>query len=445
MATVRPFRGIVYNPEKISDLADVTAPPYDVISPQEQEDFHKRHPQNIIRLVLGKKSEQDTAENSFFTRAAACWKQWQEEKTLIQDREPALYATAISFDVEGRSVTRFGLIVTVGLEPFEKKIILPHERTFSKVKTERLELMKNCHANFCSIFSLYSDPENLILPVLLAAVRDRVPDTDFTDTAGHRQKMWRITDKQVIENIAEQMRDKKLFIADGHHRYETALNFREWLKSHDPNFDPNHPANYVMMYLASMQDPGMVILPAHRMLKAIDPETMENFVSRAEKYFTVRTLSFPGEKGKIQILADFSAALGSDTSGQTIGLFMKNRQELFLLTLKPGMMTELFSQEMSDALLNLDVTVLTRLIFMEILGFDQERLDNHDLIGYSTSISRAVEGVVSGEYDMTFILNSTRIEQVREVAEQGLIMPRKSTYFYPKVITGQVMNSLRQS
>ncbi|MEZ4525660.1 MAG: DUF1015 domain-containing protein [Desulfobacterales bacterium] len=443
MANIRPFRGIVYNPEKISDPADVTAPPYDVISPQEQEDFHKRHPRNIIRLVLGKKSEQDTAENSFFTRAAACWKQWREEKILIQDREPALYVTAISFDVEGRPVTRFGLIVTVGLEPFEKKIILPHERTFSKVKTERLELMKNCHANFCSIFSLYPDPENLILPMLRAAVTDRAPDTDFTDTAGHRQKMWRITDKQVIETIAEQMRDKKLFIADGHHRYETALNFREWLKANDPDFGPDHPANSVMMYLASMQDPGMVILPAHRMLRAIDPETMENFFSKAEKYFTVRTLPFSGEKGKAEAPADFSAGLAAGASAHTIGLFMKNRHQLFLLTLKPGVMIDLFSQEMPDALLNLDVTVLTRLIFMEILGFDQERLDNHDLIGYSTSVSKAVDGVLSGEYDMSFILNPTRIEQVREVAELGLIMPRKSTYFYPKVITGQVMNSLR--
>ncbi|MGE0085561.1 MAG: DUF1015 domain-containing protein [Desulfococcaceae bacterium] len=443
MANIRPFRGIVYNPEKISDPADVTAPPYDVISPQEQEYFHKRHPQNIIRLVLGKKSGQDTAENSFFTRAADYWKQWRAEKILIQDKEPALYVTSIEFDVEGCPITRFGLIATVGLEPFEKKIILPHERTFSKVKTERLELMKNCHANFCSIFSLYSDPENAILPMLPVAIADKSPDTDFTDTAGHRQKMWRVTDAQVIHNIREQMKDKTLFIADGHHRYETALNFREWLKSHDPGFDKNHPANYIMMYLASMQDPGMVILPAHRMLKAIDAETMQGFVSKAEKYFTVRTLPFSGEKGKAETLADFSAALAKGVSNHTIGLFMKNRQELFLLSLKPGVMADLFSQEMPDALLNLDVTVLTRLIFMEILGFDQERLDNHDLIGYSTAVSNAVEGVLSGEYDMTFILNSTRIEQVREVAEQGLIMPRKSTYFYPKVITGQVMNSLR--
>ena len=443
MANIRPFRGIVYNPEKISDLADVTAPPYDVISPQEQEDFHKRHPQNIIRLVLGKKSEHNTAENSFFTRAAAFWKQWRAEKILIQDKEPALYVTSIEFDVEGRSVTRFGLIVTVGLEPFEKKVILPHERTFSKVKTERLELMKNCHANFCSIFSLYSDPENAILPMLPASIADKSPDTDFTDTAGHRQKMWRVTDAQVIHNIREQMKDRTLFIADGHHRYETALNFREWLKSQNPDFDKNHPANYIMMYLASMQDPGMVILPAHRMLKAIDAETMKGFLSKAEKYFTVRIMPFSGEKGNAETLADFSAALAKGVSNHTIGLFMKNRHELFLLSLKPGVMADLFSQEMPDALLNLDVTVLTRLIFMEILGFDQERLDNHNLIGYSTAVKNAVEGVVSGEYDMTFILNSTRIEQVREVAEQGLIMPRKSTYFYPKVITGQVMNPLR--
>lgn len=439
MARISPFRGIVFHPEKIPDLSAVTTPPYDVISPEEQEHFYAAHPCNIIRLVLGKKSEKDTAEENPHSRAASFWKQWQADGFLKKDEKPAFYATAIAFGAGEPRITRYGLIAMVGLESFEKKVILPHEKTFSKVKTERLELMKASYANFCPIFSLFPDPENSILPCIRAAITDREPDSEFRDTAGHGQKMWRITDEGSIRELQARMKDKKLFIADGHHRYETALNFRKWLQDNDPDFSDTHPANYVMMYLASMQDPGMVILPAHRMLKEIAPAVMETFLSKAGKYFQIRSITCSAEKD----LQTFTAAMEAGEDRHTIGLCMKNRQELFLLTLQPGVMQKLFSEEIPDSLLNLDVTVLTRMIFMEILEFDQERLDNHNLISYATEVKKAVEGVWKGDYDMSFILNHTKIEQVRQVAEEGLIMPRKSTYFYPKVITGQVMNSLK--
>ncbi|QTA83187.1 DUF1015 [Desulfonema limicola] len=441
MAEIVPFKGIMYNPEKIKSLADVTAPPYDVISPEEQEMYHKKHDQNIIRLILGKIFETDTQQDNRYTRAAEWCKQWHKQDILVKDIDDAFYFTSIEFMASGRIMTRYGLTACVKIEPFEKGIILPHEKTFSRVKSERLELMKAAHMNFSPIFALYSDPDN-ILETLKKEVQGKIPDSDFTDMAGHRQVLWRITKPDVHQYIKEKMKSETLFIADGHHRYETALNYRNWLAETIPDFSPDHPGNYVMMYLSSMQDPGMLIFPAHRLLKNIDPDIIDSFISKAEQYFDLSVIPFK-EHESDRIPDDFMSGLQAGNDSKTIGVFLKNSFNLYLLALKPNVMDKLFAQELPQALRELDVTVLTRLIFMEILGFDQARLDNEKLISYTTIPQEAVKKVLNNECDMAFILNPTKIEQVQNIARQGLIMPRKSTYFYPKVITGQVLNPLK--
>jgi len=442
MAKIVPFKGILYNPNKIHDLSDVAAPPYDVISEQDQCYFYDCHSQNVIRLILGKIAENDRPGNNCHTRAAECFQQWRSEKILVQDHSPAFYLTSVQFPFEDRTITRFGLIASVRLEPFEKGIILPHEKTFSKVKSERLELMKVCHTNFSPIFSLYSD-RNGVLDFLKNSVVDKVPDNIFTEKRNrHQHKMWRITAPEIHRYVSESMRESRIFIADGHHRYETALNYRDWLAAKTPDFSENHPANYVMMYLSSMEDPGVVILPAHRMLKGVSDSLLAEFIQKAEAYFDIVRIPYSqkeGSRGK----NEFLAKLKSDTDRTVFGVSLKNTRELYLLTLKPGVMKEMFGNEIPDALRNLDVTVLTRLIFMEMLGFDQAGLDNEKLIAYSSIAEEAVDAPGAGKCDISFILNPTKIEQVRDIALKGLIMPRKSTYFYPKVITGQVMNGLK--
>ncbi len=440
MAQIVPFRGILYNPEKVEDFSDVVAPPYDVISPQQQEQLHQRHPNNVIRLILGKIEKNDTDQNNRYTRAAAFLKTWLGKKILVRDQLPALYISSVAFPIENCLVTRFGLVALVRLEPFEKGVVLPHEKTFSKVKSERLELIKACHANFSPIFSLYSD-HNGIVEILKQAVIHRGPDMEMFDSNGFLQRLWRITDASVHQTISKAMADKTIFIADGHHRYETALNYRDWVARHSENFSDDHPANFLMMSLSSMEDPGLVILPAHRILSHVGDEALDAFEQKVEQYFEITNFDFKN-LNMDTVRNQFIDALHSNSERNRIGVYMKNRQAFILLTLKPDVMENLYSHEIPKSLRNLDVTVLTRLVFMDILGFDQNRLDNEKLITYSSTEKEAIETVLKGDYDVTFILNPTKIEQVQQVAREGLIMPRKSTYFYPKVISGHVLNSL---
>ncbi|MDM8515226.1 DUF1015 domain-containing protein [Desulfobacterales bacterium HSG16] len=444
MAEVIPFCGILYNQEKINDLSKVTTPPYDVISDRQKDEFHDCHPNNVIRLILGQSKKDDTDDDNYHTRAGKYLNEWIKEGILVRDKEPAVYLNSTTFTVEGRTFERFGLIARVRLEPFEKGIVLPHERTFSKIKSERLNLMKASHANFSPIFSLYSDDDN-IMDIIRTHCENNKLDASFTDSAGHGQKMWSISDQKTLARITDLMKEKTIFIADGHHRYETAIAYRDWLKQTDPNFSDDHPANYVMMYLSSIEDPGMVILPAHRILSGVDETDLKKLASSCKPYFHIE--SFPFEKGGLEAARDkWTAELKKNRMENSIGIFMKDDPCFYLLRLKQGVMKREFGKEseLTDALLELDVTVLTRLIFMELLGFDQARLDNEKLISYSSREEEAVEAVSSGRFDVTFVLNGTRIEQVQRIAKEGRIMPRKSTYFYPKVITGQALNSLKR-
>lgn len=441
MAKIIPFKGILYNPDKTQNLADIIAPPFDVISEEEQENYHRIHRQNMIWLTLGRTTENDTNGDNRYTRAAAYLKTWLAEDILVQDKKPAFYLTSHQFPHGNKTVTRYGLIALVGLVPFEEGVVLPHEKTFSKVKAERLKLIKACRANLSPIFSMYSDKENQIMKALLTSVSNKLPDVDFTDHNSQQHSLWRITDQTIHHHVSDAMENKRLFIADGHHRYETALRYRKWLADNTPDFNGTHPANYVMMYLCGMEDPGVVILPAHRMLNEVPASTRASLILKTSDFFDITTLPYKGEQRK-KNRTEFLALLKSNTSKNCLGVFMKDCPELYLLILKPDVMERMFGDELADSLRNIDVTVLTRLLFMEVLGFDQARLDNENLIAYTRMAEEAIDLVEDGKHDITFILNPTKIEQVRHIASEGLIMPRKATYFYPKVITGQVLNRL---
>jgi uncharacterized protein (DUF1015 family) len=444
MAKIVPFRGVVYNPQKVENLASVATPPYDVITPQEQLAFYERHPWNIIRLILGKTSETDTHLDNRHTRSADFFNAWLSEGVLVQDPSPAFYLTSIDFTVQSRKITRWGLISLVALEPFEKGVVLPHEKTFSRVKSERLELMKSCHANYSPIFSLYSDPDQLVVNTLRqsssAMASGMKPDMKIVDTYGHIHQLWRVTDAAIHQRISDFMKDKSIFIADGHHRYETALNYRQWVADRTPGFSPEHPANFIMMYLCGMEDPGLVILPAHRMVKAISPEKMDSFMTAAKDSFDVSRVSLEPESGA----ENWDCILNAGSPRTRIGVVVRNHPQGYLFSLKPGVMQRMFGSEMSERMLELDVTVLTRLILMALLGLDHGQLDDESIMSYSSKTNAALEAVRTGDCDVAFILNPTRIDQVKRIAEAGEIMPRKSTYFYPKVITGQVLNRLTE-
>ncbi|MDY6904701.1 MAG: DUF1015 domain-containing protein [Thermodesulfobacteriota bacterium] len=440
MARVIPFRGILYNADAIKRIGDVVAPPYDVISEQEQQALCDRHPENIIRLILGEPGENAGDSVAFYKAAAQRFQKWRAEGKLIRDEEPAIYFTSVEFTIEGQNFQRYGLIAQVGLEPFENGVILPHERTSSKVKIDRLNLMKETCANFCQIFSLFSDAENFVLNTLESAVSNVPPDIDLVDENDERHKLWRITDKTVIAEITAAMQDKKLYIADGHHRYETALNYRKWVTDRDPAFNDDHPANYIMMYMSSMSDKGLIILPTHRMLTGLSESSKAAFIDNAGAYFDVREMPFHKDN-RDNVKTDFITALRADTTKNTIGAMLAGRDVFYLLTPKPNIMEEVFGNDVPSVLRDLDVSVLTHLILIKILGYSQAELDEEKVIDYTSDIHDAITAVDTGVCDIAFMLNPTKNEQMRDVAAAGEIMPRKTTFYYPKVLTGLVLST----
>jgi len=440
MATVRPFQGIRYNKKKIGDLSLVVAPPYDVISDAHQVELCERHPRNVIRLILGEPGENEGDSQAFYAASAERFQAWRADETLTTDPSPAIYLTAVDFTVGDRTYTRFGIITYVGLEPFENKVVLPHERTSSKVKTDRLNLMKATAANYCQIFSLYTDSGNEVLNTVRASVGEQEPVADLVDDAGERHRLWVVSDREVIEKVSAAMAEKRLYIADGHHRYETALNYQKWVAENDPAFDENHPANFIMMYLASTTDPGLIILPTHRLLPRVSPEMMADLLDRAAEFFDIQEVPF-AKNDRETAQADFMTVLRAGSSQNTIGLVINGRSAFYLLTPRSDAIEEVLGDDVPRALRRLDVTILTQMILIRILGYTQAELDEEKVIDYSSDDAEAVEAVLSGQCAVSFLLNATRNDQMQTVAAEGEIMPRKTTFYYPKVLTGLVMST----
>lgn len=441
MPIIIPFRGILYNPDKAPDLKAVITPPYDVISETEQQEYYKMHPQNIIRLVLGKIHPEDTGHDNRYTRAARFFRSWLDKGMLIQDKEPAFYVTEIDYRLDGEIRTRFGFIALVGLERFEKGTILPHEQTFSATRADRLKLMEACRGNFCPIFSLFSDPGNESLGSLRTAVEKLRPDIDFEDLNGQRHRLWRVRSQQVHREIGQRLADRPLYIADGHHRYETALKYRNLIMSRQPALDSGHPCNFVMMYLCSMHDAGLAIRPAHRVLCDVDKAVTEAFVDRVRAYFDIETLGFDSLNRK-QIEEEFLARVRAGADSSTTGVALRDCKSFYVLHLKDGVMDRLFGREIPGPLRKLDVTVVTRLLLQEGLDLNGAALDDEQRVMYTSRADKALNAVHSGKCVISIILNATRLDQIQEVSDAGLIMPRKSTYFYPKVMTGLVINRI---
>jgi len=441
MAVIKPFSGIRYNPEKIKNISAVVTPPYDVISKAEQQAYYDRHPYNVIRLDKGIDLPGDDENENRYTRASKYFRNWLKSGILIKDERPGFYLMAVDFEVEGQSFTRYGLVARVRIEPFSKGVILPHEKTFSKVRSERLALMKACHANFSHIFSVYADRDDL-LSDLRAAALDASPVSDFVDDAGCRHRMWRIVDPELVRTVEGTFADRRLFIADGHHRYETALNYRDWVAERIPGFNDEHPANYTMMYLCAMEDPGLKILPTHRLLSGISDDRQLALLDRAGTWFDI--VSIPVRDGQESEGIKEMEALLAEKRGHVpaFGAVLRARPGLFVFLAKQGYMDVLRALQVPDPLCTIDVTVLTQLILIKGLGIKPADLDNEDLFDYITTVSGAVSSVRSGKHDAAFILNPATNEQVRAIAGAGLTMPRKSTYYYPKAITGQVMNDI---
>ncbi|MDR9788156.1 MAG: DUF1015 domain-containing protein [Peptococcaceae bacterium MAG4] len=486
MAIVIPIKGLRYNPALISNLKEVVTPPYDVIDAAAQEKYYKCSPYNIIRLEYGKDLPGDNESCNRYTRAAADFKSWLESRVLTPESSPALYLYEQEFTIGGERKVRSGFICGVKLEPYEKGVILPHEETMPKHKADRLKLMRACRANFSPIFSLYEDREKRVETVLREAVEGTAPDVDFTDEWGESHRLWVITSGEVINKVQQAMAGKRIFIADGHHRYETALNFKREQAARETEASgftaesvavtsscsvtpenagscartEDHAYNYVMMTLVNLYDPGLVVLPTHRLVKNIREIDLPELVDRLKESFLVEEFPLAPDRSNFQeFLQDLAErgkvrpdqASGSGPGGRdtvnphrshAFGMYAGDNRLYLLTHLNNRQLDQVMPPGKSRAWQNLDVSVLHTLIIEKHLGICGELRARAEHITYTREEEGALAAVDSGAYQLAFFLNPTPVEEVIEVAGNGEKMPQKSTFFYPKLITGLVVNRL---
>ena len=442
MAVVAPFKGMTYNLNKITHVERVVTPPYDVISEREQDEYYEIDPYNVIRLILGKRKIGDSDWDNRYTRAADLFNRWESGGILVRPQLPSIYLVSTEYELPDQSErrTRWGFIALVRIEEHDSSAILPHEKTFTIHREDRLRLMRACSAQFSPVFGLYEDKPNAVLSTL-EEIKDSPPKISFREKGGYYYRMWEVNRAPIISAIVHEMSPKPIIIADGHHRYESARNFRNLMRSRYGVHELERPYDYVMMYLTNMADKGLAILPYHRLFKSYPDFRAEQFLSAARKWFDV--LSFPFSENDQKeatkgLLGQLSAHGGNTTA---IGFYYKGSRDFYLLCLKPGAREEL-GADLHPALKKLDVLVLSRLVFQRIMGISREDLDDERIIAYESDTGLTLSSVLSGRTQMAFLVNPTKIEQIIEVTGNSLLMPRKSTFFHPKILTGLVFNKI---
>lgn len=426
MATIKPFRAIRYNQNKVT-MASVVAPPYDVISPEQQNGYYDKDPHNVIRLILGREEDR-------YAAAAATYDEWQKEEILVRDAQPSVYPLVQTFKTtEGKVVQRKGFIALCRLEEFEKKIVLPHEKTLSKAKEDRFKLFKATNSNFSQVFSLYSDAgkniDRFINPVHST---QPIIDVEFENV---RNKLWRITDTAIIEKIAAEMEPKQVLIADGHHRYETGLAYRDLMRLQNPNHTGSELYNYIMMFFTNLDDEGLVIFPTHRVIHSLPSYDGAKLVSTLLQHFDVQVYPTP------QMMTE--ALKRHDRFAY--GFVSNHATKFFVATLKnESSLNTLVPDPLPQEVKGLDVVLLHNYIIRQLLGVSQEAQEKKLNIHYIQNINECIDEVASGTSQAAFFVNPTKIEQVRAVAKSGNTMPQKSTFFYPKLISGLVLNKMAE-
>ncbi|MCL4499519.1 MAG: DUF1015 domain-containing protein, partial [Chloroflexi bacterium] len=429
LAEIRPFKGIRYNPEKTEGYDAVVAPPYDVISKDEQSALVRRHKFNVVRLILPQDLPGDSLAGNKYTRAASLLKAWLGKGVLAEDDEPSIYLYQQEYDFEGAMKRRTGFIALAKIEDFSSGKIKAHERTLAGPKADRLNLLRATKTNLSQVFSLYSDPEKQT-DGLLERVASGPTDAAFS-YQGVDQRMWRVSDPAAIQQIAEVMEDKPLFIADGHHRYETALNYRNEMRERTGIKTGDAPFDYVMMMFVNMDSEGLTIFPTHRVLRNLPKINEEKFRLNLEHFFEVTPVDSLDE-----LLRAMSERIDEHAAGAYIG-----RKSYTLLTVadEAKILDEMEDGHSREWKL-LDVAILHDLVMGRVLGLKGTNMENS--IKFVVDPREAEKLVTEGSYQAAFFLNPTKISQVKAVANNGETMPQKSTYFYPKLLSGLVFNKL---
>jgi uncharacterized protein (DUF1015 family) len=430
MATVLPFRGIRYNPKQVKDLAKVMAPPYDILSPGDQDRYYGLHSNNIVKLDFGKALAGDKPGRDKYVRSANMLRLWRESGVLLQDLLPSLYVIGQDFTTpEGKKKAFLGVIGELKLEPYKTGVVKPHERTLAGPKVDRLELTRATKANLSQVFMLFDDPKGQGQKWLQAQAKAK-PSADIKLADGVRHRLWVVSKPAALKAFTTFMAKRPVYIADGHHRYETMLAYAAEAKG-------VKGAKGTMVAFAPVQSPGMVVLPTHRMLYGLRNFSAEALVAKLQKVFVLQ------EQKDLAGLVKALAKLEHGKQPQIgFGLLLPGGRAL-LLAFKKGLKPEsLIKEKRSPAYKKLDVALLQSIILEGMLGMTAESIAAKANLDYTKSAQEAAEGVAHGTHQAAFILNPTRIAQVRDVADAKDVMPQKSTYFLPKLLTGLVLRGM---
>jgi len=436
MADILPFRALRYNPTKVTP-DEVLTQPYDKITPAMQDQYYQLSPYNLVRIILGKTEAGDGESENVYSRAAGSLQQWQAEGVLEQDAEPSIYVYSQTFkvpgDPAGAEAERRGFIALGRVDDYDNKAVFRHEQTLSKPKADRLNLLRATEAHCELIFMVYDDPADEVGKLL---AQDRAADVALRDEYGVLHRMWKVSEPATVAAARAKMADKKLIIADGHHRYETALNFRNEMRRRAGTSDPEAPYERVMIAFVNMDAPGLVILPTHRVVFGL--ENFNIFAKSAEvmQYFDIQDL------GAVTDVQDAVRQL-RDAGRDRTALMAVTAQNAFLLRARDNSHVEAL-KNLSDKQCRLDVVQLHKLVLEEIIGMSEDDIRAQKHLKYIRDAEEAVNEVRTGAAQIAFLMNPVRMEQVRDIAFAGEVLPQKSTDFYPKMLSGLTIYSLEE-
>ena len=435
MAEIRPFGGIHYNPSLVKDLAKVLCPPYDVISPVQQQELYQRSDNNFVRIEFGRELPQDKETDNKYTRASVTLKNWMEKEILQKDSQPGIYIHDHSYNFSGKELRRRVITCLVKLEEWDKMVVRPHEGTFSRAKSDRLSMLWILQANTSPILALYDDRDNSIIDLLeIQDSRSPLLQVKYDNDESHSLRV--IQDNSVITALCLCFSQLPLYIADGHHRYESALTYRRERRFGASSESGEEPYDFVMMSLVEFNDPGLLILPAQRLLRGVSKSNLSDLTSGLESYFKIQKIPIKdcNPDDAVRLLEES----GKDNvslilSGLVPGyhLLLRLRTDITLNQILPHLHAD-YNQK-------LGVSVVDHLILEGIMGFTPEAIGS--LLSYTYDSGEAVKLVSSQEYQLAFLVNPVRPSDIKSIADSGGRMPKKSTYFYPKIPAGLVFYS----
>lgn len=433
MADILPFKALHYDSQQLK-LSDVVTQPYDKITPAMQARYYELSPHNLVRIILGRRGETDNENFNVYSRAAEYLHDWRSGGVLRQDDKPAIYLYSQNFTMPGtRDVAeRRGIIALGRIQDYADGVVFRHEQTLAKPREDRLNLLRATRAHFGQIFMLYNDGEGELDTLLVKQASDE-PELSVLDEYEVLHRVWPIRDPQLIRTVQEKFCDKKLLIADGHHRYETALAYRNERRALGGKSDRYAAHEYVMMTLIPMESRGLVILPTHRIVQGLPTYDREQMLERARRYFDIDRIDLRTESRSATTLLEEAGESGTAFVAVT-------RQGPYLMHARKRAIQEALTA-VSARQHDLDVVQLHKIMLERVLGISEEAIRNQEHVVYEREASEAISRVRQGA-NVAFLMNPARIEQVRDIAFAGEVLPQKSTDFYPKLLSGLIIYAL---